>query len=1429
MNSKCTSTHRSTSCGSEKKDPPKKSRDGRSFIEALETRIAPATLFGLDDNSHLIRFDSVAPGLADAPISITGLAAGEQLHAVDFRPATGHLYALGIVEGAGVNDAAGRIYTINTTTGAATQVGAAPFSTTLADDADYGFDFNPTVDRIRIVNSADQNLRVNPDTGALAATDTALDNSAASEEIVGSAYDRSNGGPALTTLYGIDFANNTLVRQGGVDGSPSPNGGSITTIGALGVFLGTPEVGFDIATGTSTGFATFTVGGVTGPTGLYSIDLVTGAATLVGNVGTGATSLRGLAAVSTSLVVAGTAGADSLVVTATGTDSGSYSLNGGAAVPFTGISEFTFDGGAGADTLTINNPAGTNLFAPTGGINFNGQDPTSDPGDTLVLNGGGGPAFSEIYAPGATLGSGLILTGNGSTFQAINFTGVESVTDTSLVSTFEINLTAGTDLANITSGPLIGTDQTLTISGGAFGAVTFAHKAAVSVYGLGGADTINVNETAATTGLTSLTLFGHDAAGAADDNASDTFAITATKSATSVKAGGGNDLITFANAATLSGGTIDGGAGTDTVDYSSYTTGVAVNLGSAPTTLIGSLTPDQEVPPNGTTPTGTATLTYNVATKTFTIDVSVTGMIPAAVSGFHIHNAAFGTNGPIIVDFVPGGTPIAPLVPTPDGFTFSATNVSLPALNEAALLGGVTYVNIHAAPNFPAGQIRGQLFASAAFTATGGTGTGTAGISGVENAIGGTGNDSLVGNLGANQLTGLAGNDTIVGAPGSDTLAGGDANDVIAWNNGDGTDVMDGGDGTDIVQVNGAVSGDDVFTIGAGLAGRVDFDRTSLVPFSLDIGTVESLVVNGVGGSDTMIVNDLTSVSNLATLSLNGQDGNDTFNLGVIPGSTLPAGITLNINGGASGGASRDIVNLDVAGPRSVAMTYQEGATGGVILTGLGSIVNITSTESVNYNGDGANDDAVTVVGTQIADIISVRPTSASSAEVFIGGKAPAAPGVAGGGLSPDLILSGLGSPLNIDGSTPSTDTPLGDRLAYLGSGTLDSPGTGSGTVNSNAGFIPVHFSSIEMITGLTPVLNGGQQAFSSPTSYEAGTTPRGIATGDVNNDGFVDMIVASAASNSISILLGTGDGTFLPATSRTSGGVKPVALTLGDFNGDLNLDIAVVNRGSDAVTILTGTGAGTFTTGASIPVAVGANAIQAGNLDADGDLDIAVTSATSNRVNILLNNGNATFGTPAQVATRGQAPRDLVIGDFNSDGSADLAIANSATDTVAVLIGSAAGIFEPVAKYKVGDSPTSLTAADFNGDGIIDIAASHSISRFVSVLLGTGFATGSHFDRQLRIAYGATIAPAAIESGDFNGDGVADIALAGGKAGSFTIALGIGNGTFGPATTFPIFSEPAPNSVALALADFDGNGSLDVAVANVGSNDIAVALRVVV
>lgn len=244
--------------------------------------------FAVTSSNKLISFPAGQPAKVTAAQAITGLGIGEDVLALDFRPATNELYAL---------VSTSRLYRIDTTTAAATQVASTSFSPPLAGLA-FGMDFNPTVDRIRVVSDAEQNLRLHPVTGALAGNDSALAFDPADSKVgqdpalVASAYTNDFPGSSVTTLYGVDANSDSLVLQGSLGGAPvSPNAGALFTVGALGV--DTSELaGFDISD-LGGALATFTAPGAANSQ-LHRVNLATGAATLVGTIGSGE-AIRGFA------------------------------------------------------------------------------------------------------------------------------------------------------------------------------------------------------------------------------------------------------------------------------------------------------------------------------------------------------------------------------------------------------------------------------------------------------------------------------------------------------------------------------------------------------------------------------------------------------------------------------------------------------------------------------------------------------------------------------------------------------------------------------------------------------------------------------------------------------------------------------------------------------------------------------------------------------------------------------------------------------------------------------------------------------------------------------------------------------------------------------------------------------------------------------
>jgi hypothetical protein len=259
---------------------------------SLDFDVDPLRFFGLADNNTLVAFNSDKLDKA-VNLNVTGLASGETLKAVDFRPATQKLFGLSNTN---------KLYTIDVTSGAATAVSSTPLSPTLTGTA-FGFDFNPTVDRIRLVSDADENLRINPDTGLVLdsdpitagiQTDTALAYASGDTRfgqnptVEALAYTNNVAGATSTTLYGIDTALNTLVRQGSEGGIPvSPNAGSLSTIGALGFDIAT-NAGFDIFTDTGLMNTAYATSG----SSIYSINLTTGQATSVGTVSANGTAVN---------------------------------------------------------------------------------------------------------------------------------------------------------------------------------------------------------------------------------------------------------------------------------------------------------------------------------------------------------------------------------------------------------------------------------------------------------------------------------------------------------------------------------------------------------------------------------------------------------------------------------------------------------------------------------------------------------------------------------------------------------------------------------------------------------------------------------------------------------------------------------------------------------------------------------------------------------------------------------------------------------------------------------------------------------------------------------------------------------------------------------------------------------------------------------
>ena len=233
------------------------------------------TAYAVTQNATLVSFDTASPNILNSGFAITGLQNNEVIHGIDFRPATGELYALGSTS---------RLYTLDTATGAATQVGSGPFAPVL-NGSSFGFDFNPVIDRIRVVSDVDKNYVLNPNDGtATGVTDlfynTGDANDGTNPNVVNSAYTNSFAGTTSTQLYGIDTGLDILVTQ-------ANSAGTLETVGAIGADINAIGA-FDISGATGDAFVA-EIDVVTSPnrSRFWSIDLNTGQGTFIGEVGGG--------------------------------------------------------------------------------------------------------------------------------------------------------------------------------------------------------------------------------------------------------------------------------------------------------------------------------------------------------------------------------------------------------------------------------------------------------------------------------------------------------------------------------------------------------------------------------------------------------------------------------------------------------------------------------------------------------------------------------------------------------------------------------------------------------------------------------------------------------------------------------------------------------------------------------------------------------------------------------------------------------------------------------------------------------------------------------------------------------------------------------------------------------------------------------------
>jgi hypothetical protein len=339
-------------------------------------------------------------------------------------------------------------------------------------------------------------------------------------------------------------------------------------------------------------------------------------------------------------------------------------------------------------------------------------------------------------------------------------------------------------------------------------------------------------------------------------------------------------------------------------------------------------------------------------------------------------------------------------------------------------------------------------------------------------------------------------------------------------------------------------------------------------------------------------------------------------------------------------------------------------------------------------------------------------------------------------------------------------------------------------------------------------LLGNGNGTFGTP-EYPTGGWPGKVAIADMNGDGRPDVLTAygnyyPTNGGAVSVRLGNGDGT-LQAARLSETGSTAYDLEVADLNDDGFLDAVVAKAITSTVAVLLGNGDGTLRLVANLATGGSPYSAAIGDLNGDGRKDLAVAKTALNTVAVMLGNGDGSFGGQTEFAVGG-APTTVAIRDFDLDGRLDLFTVNEATNSISVLRGRGDGTFGDRIDHGIRGSPLTAAIGDLNGDGRLDLVLNKNNADSVSVLLGNG-------DGSFGVESGIHLWTSRVAIADFDGDGKSDLAALHDDyhAGSMSVLPGNGDGTFGTATGFGVAAYP----IALETGDLDGNGRMDVVVAS--------------
>ncbi|CAF3084775.1 unnamed protein product [Rotaria sp. Silwood2] len=361
-------------------------------------------------------------------------------------------------------------------------------------------------------------------------------------------------------------------------------------------------------------------------------------------------------------------------------------------------------------------------------------------------------------------------------------------------------------------------------------------------------------------------------------------------------------------------------------------------------------------------------------------------------------------------------------------------------------------------------------------------------------------------------------------------------------------------------------------------------------------------------------------------------------------------------------------------------------------------------------------------------------------------------------------------------------------------------------------------------------LLGYGNGSFSMQVKYSTGydSLPCYIVVADLDKDNHLDLIISNSGTNNVAIFLGHGNGSFSFSYLYSTGvDSHPVTVAVGDLNGDDRLDIVVANYGSSTVGAFLNYANGTFSKMkiSVIDSIVHAHSIVIGDFNRDKILDVAVANTGNDSVVVLRGSDNGTFVSQETYSTGiGSTPVFLLVDDFNNDNELDLITVNNGTNNIAIFLRYSIKAFSNQTMYSTGylTVPISLALGDFNNDGLLDIAVANSRGSNVGVGIFLGYNNGS-FGAQTMFSMGSVSYPLSIAVGDFNNDSLLDIVVADYGTNNIDIFLGYGNGTFISQKTISTGIGSSPS--AIAIGDFNNDDLLDIAVTHASTSNLGIYL----